>query len=68
MIGWFWLAGHDAVLWAVMLFAAGGILYLTFQDIAPQSRLGTALGAAARRRAGIRARHAGRDRLRVTAR
>ena len=22
-----------------MLFAAGGILYLTFQDIAPQSRL-----------------------------
>ena len=24
---------------AVMLFAAGGILYLTFQDIAPQSRL-----------------------------
>ena len=38
-IGWFWLAGQDAVLGAVMLFAAGGILYLTFQDIAPQSRL-----------------------------
>ena len=39
LIGWFWLAGHDAVLGAVMLVAAGGILYLTFQDIAPQSRL-----------------------------
>ena len=38
-IGWFWLAGQDAVLGAVMLFAGGGILYLTFQDIAPQSRL-----------------------------
>ena len=39
VIGWFWLAGQDAVLGALMLFAAGGILYLTFQDIAPQSRL-----------------------------
>ena len=39
LAGWFWLAGHEAVLGAVMLFAAGGILYLTFQDIAPQSRL-----------------------------
>ena len=39
LIGWFWLAGHDAALGAIMLFAAGGILYLTFQDIAPQSRL-----------------------------
>ncbi len=38
-IGWFWLAGHEAVLGGVLLFAAGGILYLTFQDIAPQSRL-----------------------------
>ena len=38
-IGWFWLAGHPAVLGAVLLFAAGGILYLTFQDIAPQARL-----------------------------
>ena len=39
LIGWFWLADHDAVLGAIMLFAAGGILYLTFEDIAPQSRL-----------------------------
>ena len=39
LAGWFWLADHAAVLGAVMLFAAGGILYATFQDIAPQSRL-----------------------------
>ena len=49
LVGWFWLAGHDAVLGAIMLSAAGGILYLTFQDIAPQARLerrwGPALGA-----------------------
>ena len=38
-VGWFWLAGHGTVLGAILLFAAGGILYLTFQDIAPQSRL-----------------------------
>ena len=38
-VGWFWLADQDAILGAIMLFAAGGILYLTFQDIAPQSRL-----------------------------
>ena len=44
VIGWFWLAGQDAVLGAVMLFAAGGILYPTFQDIAPQSRLETPIG------------------------
>ena len=39
VIGWFWLADYRAVVGAVLLFAAGGILYLTFQDIAPQSRL-----------------------------
>ena len=39
LAGWFWLADHAVVLGAVMLFAAGGILYATFQDIAPQSRL-----------------------------
>ena len=39
LIGWFWLADHDAILGAIMVFAAGGILYLTFQDIAPQSKL-----------------------------
>ncbi len=39
VIGWFWLVNHDQILGGIMLFAAGGILYLTFQDIAPQSRL-----------------------------
>lgn len=39
VIGWFWLGGQEAILGSVMLFAAGGILYLTFQDIAPQARL-----------------------------
>lgn len=53
MIGWFWLADQHAILGSIMLFAAGGILYLTFQDIAPQSRLERALGAAAWRGAGV---------------
>ena len=39
LIGWFWLSDAEAVLGSILLFAAGGILYLTFQDIAPQSRL-----------------------------
>ena len=38
-IGWLWLADQAAVLGGIMLFAAGGILYLTFQDIAPQARM-----------------------------
>jgi ZIP family zinc transporter len=38
-LGWFYGAGHTAFLGGVMLFASGGILYLLFQDIAPQSRL-----------------------------
>lgn len=37
--GWIWLAEQDAILGVVMLFAAGGILYLTFQDIAPQAHM-----------------------------
>jgi len=49
--GYFWLAGSPQVLAAIMLFAAGGILYLVFQDIAPQARLerhwGPPLGAVA---------------------
>ena len=36
LAGWFWLAGRDAALGAIMLFAAGGILYLTFQNNAPR--------------------------------
>jgi ZIP family zinc transporter len=47
--GYFVLAQQPAVLSAIMLFASGGILYLIFQDIAPQSRMrkhwGPPLGA-----------------------
>jgi ZIP family zinc transporter len=47
--GWAFGPGHPQLIGALMLFASGGILYLTFQDIAPQSRLarhwGPALGA-----------------------
>ncbi|MFZ0107511.1 MAG: hypothetical protein WAK92_11680 [Thiobacillus sp.] len=39
LLGYFLLAECPAALGAIMLFAAGGILYLIFQDIAPQSRL-----------------------------
>ena len=48
-IGWIHASQHAAVLGAVMLFSSGGILYLLFQDVAPQSHLnrhwGPALGA-----------------------
>jgi ZIP family zinc transporter len=37
--GWFYLSDYVALLGAIMLFASGGILYLIFQDIAPQSRM-----------------------------
>ena len=37
--GYFWLAGSPAVVGGIMLFAAGGILYLVLQDIAPQVRM-----------------------------
>lgn len=39
LLGYTFLAGQAAVLGAIMLMASGGILYLIFQDIAPQSRL-----------------------------
>lgn len=49
-LGGYWLlSGLPAVLGGIMLFSAGGILYLTFQDLAPQAKLeqrwGPALGA-----------------------
>lgn len=37
--GYAWLGTRPELVSGVMLFAAGGILYLTFQDIAPQSKL-----------------------------
>lgn len=39
LTGHFLLAGYDDVIASIMLFAAGGILYIIFQDIAPQVRL-----------------------------
>jgi len=39
VLGFLFLAQRPDILGAIMLFAAGGILYLIFQDIAPQSRL-----------------------------
>jgi zinc transporter ZupT len=33
------LSGYPQIIFAIMLFAAGGILYVIFQDIAPQSKL-----------------------------
>lgn len=39
LFSYYFLADHSALLGFIMLFAAGGILYLIFQDIAPQARL-----------------------------
>ncbi len=39
VIGYYYLADANGVLSAIMLFAAGGILYSVFQDIAPQAKL-----------------------------
>lgn len=53
-LGWIYFSQHPQILGAIMLLAGGGIIYLIFQDIAPQSRmehhwappLGAALGFA----------------------
>ena len=51
LAGYFWLSAYPTAVGAIMVFAAGGILYLTFQDIAPQAKLekhwGPPLGAVA---------------------
>lgn len=39
LIGYVFFSQNTALLGATMLFASGGILYLIFQDIAPQSRM-----------------------------
>ncbi|PAV27137.1 divalent cation transporter [Tamilnaduibacter salinus] len=39
LAGHFWLVDQAATLGFIMMFASGGILYLVFQDIAPQARL-----------------------------
>ncbi|WP_417567858.1 ZIP family metal transporter [Marinobacter sp.] len=49
LLGYFFLSERPIALGVIMLVASGGILYLIFQDIAPQSRLerhwGPPLGA-----------------------
>lgn len=39
LTGFFFLSDLPAILGAIMLFASGGIVYLIFQDIAPQAHL-----------------------------
>lgn len=39
MIGWIYFSHNTLLLGATMLFSSGGILYLIFQDIAPQSHM-----------------------------
>ena len=39
LLGWHFFSDEHGLLGALMLMSAGGILYLVFQDIAPQSRL-----------------------------
>lgn len=39
IVGYVYLSHHTVLLGATMLFASGGILYLIFQDIAPQSKM-----------------------------
>lgn len=39
ILGWIYLSHNVFLLGATMLFASGGILYLIFQDIAPQSHM-----------------------------
>ena len=39
LAGYAWLSGSPAIVSGIMLFSAGGILYLIFQDIAPQAKL-----------------------------
>jgi len=38
-IGWIYGSDHSMFLGGIMLFSSGGILYLLFQDVAPQSHL-----------------------------
>ena len=37
--GYLWLSNYPEVVSSIMLFAAGGILYSIFQDLAPQVKL-----------------------------
>ncbi len=37
--GYYWLSAYPVAVSCVMIFSAGGILYITFTDIAPQAKL-----------------------------
>ncbi|UTA47843.1 divalent cation transporter [Simiduia sp. 21SJ11W-1] len=39
LVGYFWLSDFQTLLACIMLFAAGGILYSVFGDIAPKAKL-----------------------------
>ncbi len=39
LLGYYFLSHHPFAVSALMLFAAGGILYIVFQDIAPQAKI-----------------------------
>jgi ZIP family zinc transporter len=39
LLGFYYLSHYTPVLGAIMLFSSGGILYLIFQDIAPQAKM-----------------------------
>jgi len=39
LLGYWWLSDASQITAMIMSFAAGGILYLVFQDIAPQARM-----------------------------
>jgi ZIP family zinc transporter len=38
-LGYYFLSSHPAIIAGIMAFSAGGILYIIFQDLAPQIRL-----------------------------
>lgn len=39
LTGFYWLVHYPSLVSQIMVFASGGILYLVFQDIAPQAKL-----------------------------
>lgn len=39
LLGYYWLSDHPQILGGVVIFASAGILYLIFQNIAPQVKL-----------------------------
>ena len=38
-LGWLTLSSHTEVVGVIMLMSSGGILYIVFQDVAPNARL-----------------------------